>query len=288
SFECKHGRIGGGDPVILAFGRYGGQALTEQSDLDLVFLFSGSHEAMSDGDSPLPATSYFNRFFQRVTSALTVPTAAGPLYEVDTRLRPSGAQGLLAVSIDSFATYQKSAAWAWEHMALTRARIVTGTDHSDEVRAAIAGGLRQERDRSKLKNDIAAMRADMEKAHPFSGSMDVKRGRGGLIDLEFLIHHQQLKKLTGFHPDLREALTQLIDHSLLPEALLKAHDVLASYLIMSRLVEGAVEGPGNAATRALVARSCDAKDWTTLKREIASARKTVATAWTHDFGRKWT
>ena len=84
--------------VILALGRLGGGALTHASDLDLIYLFSGDHEAESDGPKPLRATDYFNRLAPRVTAALSVPTAAGPLYEVDTRLRPSGTDGMLAVS----------------------------------------------------------------------------------------------------------------------------------------------------------------------------------------------
>ena len=97
----------GSELVILGLGRLGGEALTHASDLDLVYLFSGSHESESDGPKPLRATDYFNRLAPRVTAALSVPTAAGPLYDVDTRLRPSGNDGLLAISLDSFAAYQQ-------------------------------------------------------------------------------------------------------------------------------------------------------------------------------------
>ena len=89
-FEAAHGRVPGSELLILGLGRLGGEALTHASDLDLVYLFSGSHEAESDGPKPLRATDYFNRLAPRVTAALSVPTAAGPLYDVDTRLRPVG------------------------------------------------------------------------------------------------------------------------------------------------------------------------------------------------------
>ncbi len=89
-FEARHGKVPGSELLILGLGRLGGEALTHASDLDLVYLFSGSHEAESDGPKPLRATDYFNRLAPRVTAALSVPTAAGPLYDVDTRLRPSG------------------------------------------------------------------------------------------------------------------------------------------------------------------------------------------------------
>ena len=121
-FEAAHGKVPGGEMLILALGRLGGGVLTHASDLDLVYLFTGDFLAESDGAKPLGATQYFNRLGQRITNALSVHTASGPLYEVDTRLRPSGAQGLLAVSIDSFARYQREEAWTWEHLALTRAR----------------------------------------------------------------------------------------------------------------------------------------------------------------------
>ncbi|PND67878.1 hypothetical protein, partial [Escherichia coli] len=89
-------------------------------------LFTGDFAAESDGPKPLGATLYYNRLAQRVSAALSVPTAAGPLYEIDTRLRPSGTQGPLVVNVDSFARYQRESAWTWEHMALTRARPVFG------------------------------------------------------------------------------------------------------------------------------------------------------------------
>src|SRR3546814_684741 len=106
-FEAVHGKINGGRLIILGLGRLGGGALTPSSDLDVIFLFSGHYDTESDGRKPLGATAYFNRLAQRVVAALSVQTSRGPLYEVDTRLRPSGAQGLLAVSVDSFAKYQR-------------------------------------------------------------------------------------------------------------------------------------------------------------------------------------
>src|SRR5581483_7747038 len=127
-FERTHGRVAGSELLILGLGRLGGGALTHASDLDLVYLFSGTHEAESAGATPLRATDYFNRLAPRVTAALSVATAAGPLYQVDTRLRPSGVDGMLAVSVESFEAYQKERAWTWEHMALLRARPVYGSD----------------------------------------------------------------------------------------------------------------------------------------------------------------
>ncbi|WP_077146464.1 glutamine-synthetase adenylyltransferase, partial [Sphingopyxis sp. KK2] len=127
-FVEAHGRIADGELVVLALGRLGGRALTHASDLDLIYLFTGDHLAESDGRRPLGATTYYNRLAQRVTAAMSVPTAAGKLYDVDTRLRPQGAQGPLVVTLDSFDRYQREEAWTWEHMALLRARPVYGSD----------------------------------------------------------------------------------------------------------------------------------------------------------------
>ena len=126
-FRRTHGALADSELVIIGLGRLGGGILTHASDLDLVFLFTGDHSAESDGERPLGATRYYNRLSQRVIAALSVPTAEGALFEIDTRLRPSGAQGPPAASVDSFARYQREQAWTWEHMALTRARPIYGS-----------------------------------------------------------------------------------------------------------------------------------------------------------------
>ncbi|MEA3032736.1 MAG: [glutamine synthetase] adenylyltransferase / [glutamine synthetase]-adenylyl-L-tyrosine, partial [Sphingomonadales bacterium] len=146
-FEARHGRVAGSELLIMGLGRLGGEALTQASDLDLVYLFSGTHEAESDGPKPLRATDYFNRLAPRITAALSVPTPAGPLYDVDTRLRPSGADGMLAVSLEGFERYQSEQAWTWEHMALLRARPLFGSDAGKaELQRVIAATLASPRD----------------------------------------------------------------------------------------------------------------------------------------------
>ena len=235
--ERNHGLVPGGRLVVVALGRYGGQALTPASDLDLVYLFSGSHDAVSDGLKPLGATVYFQRLATRLTAALSVPTAAGALYEVDTRLRPSGAKGLLAVTVESFRRYQLHDAETWEHMALCRARVVFGsaTDRA-EVDAVIAQVLDRPRDPAKLRTDIIAMRRDVAAAKPGSGNWDVKLAAGGLVDLEFIVHYLQLRERSALTPDLRKALMILSDRGLLPAVTIAAHDTLTRVLAMLRLV----------------------------------------------------
>ena len=148
-------------------------------------------------------THYFNRLAQRVTAALSVPTAEGALYEVDTRLRPQGAQGPLAVSFDSFARYQREEAWTWEHMALARARPLTGSHAArPSCRGSSPTCSTARATPTTLRADVLRMRAEMAAHKPPRGILDAKLLRGGLVDLEFLVHFLQLRERTGFDPDL--------------------------------------------------------------------------------------
>jgi glutamate-ammonia-ligase adenylyltransferase len=278
-FEQAHGRVPEGELLILALGRFGGAALTHASDLDLVYLFTSDHLAESDGRKPLGATQYFNRLAQRVTAALSVPTAAGPLYEVDTRLRPSGAQGLLAVSLDSFARYQREGAWTWEHMALARARPVFGSEGAREaLDMIIADTLGRERDIATLFADAVRMRGDIARHKPPAGHLDVKLMEGGLIDLEFVVHTTQLAHRTGFDPRLGESIDALVKAGLLVPSLRGAHDLLTRMLVTMRLVSPNAEEPSPAAREA-IARACGIPDWRALLAALDDARQSVSQAW---------
>ncbi len=289
AFAEAHGHVGDSELLVLAFGRFGGRALTARSDLDIVFLFSGDHEAQSDGAKPLPATLYFNRLAQRLTAALSVPTAAGALYEVDTRLRPSGAQGLLAVTIDTFAAYQQQEAWTWEHMALTRARVVVGAPEARAATmAAIDAALHMDRDAAALRADVVKMRDEMEAHKPGAGLWDVKLGAGGLVDLEFVIHYLQLRDRTAFTPDLREACRQLIEAGELAPALLDAHDLQTRLLVMLRLVGpqagSAVKFSADVGKR--LAQSTGHADFAALESALKLAKAEVLGAWEAALGSK--
>ena len=278
-FAAVHGHVPGARLVILGLGRLGGGALTHASDLDLVFLFSGDFASESDGARPLGATLYFARLSQRVSAALTAPTAAGALYEIDTRLRPSGTQGPIAVSLDSFARYQAQSAWTWEHMALCRARPVYGSA-ADRAALAdiIATVLKTPRDPQTLRADVLKMRADMARHKPPKGPMDVKLARGGLVDAEFIVHYLQLRHGCGFDPDLSLAISALADAGLVTHGLRDSHDLLARLLVVVRLVapDGAYPPP---ASRAIVARASGMTDWDSLIAAIAAARGLIAAVW---------
>ncbi|GAB5351858.1 bifunctional [glutamine synthetase] adenylyltransferase/[glutamine synthetase]-adenylyl-L-tyrosine phosphorylase [Qipengyuania sp. 483] len=276
-FASKHGRIEGGELVVLGLGRLGGGALTYASDLDIIYVFTGSHDGESDGERPLGATLYFNRLAQRVSAALSVPTAEGALYEVDTRLRPQGAQGPLAVNLESFARYQREDAWTWEHMALTRARPLTGSAEAiRKVDAILTDVLGAERDAATLRADLLKMRSEMAAHKPAKGPLDVKLLRGGLVDIEFLVHFLQLRDRTGLTPAVDQALAQI------PELaqLVPAHVLMTRLLVGTRLLAPDLAIPA-AAQQAILARLCEADNFDSLLARLGDQRCAVAQVW-HD------
>jgi glutamate-ammonia-ligase adenylyltransferase len=283
-FRRTHGVVPGSEFVILALGRFGGGVLTHASDLDLVFLFTGAFDAESVGKRPIGSTLYYNRLGQRVTAALSAPTAEGALFEVDTRLRPSGTQGPPAASLDSFARYQHEQAWTWEHMALARARPVYGSKAArSAVRAIVCDVLAATRDPATLRSDVLEMRAKMAAHKPARGPLDIKLSRGGLVDLEFLVHFLQLRDRIGLDPDLGVAVKALVAAGLVPEALGAAEACLTRFLVAARMLAPDSQVPPPAAREAL-ARSCACGDWDALMAGLDQARAEVAHAWHEAFG----
>jgi glutamate-ammonia-ligase adenylyltransferase len=195
--QCiERGRLRRARFAVIAYGKLGGWELGYGSDLDLVFLHdSRSGEQQSNGPRVLDNSEYFTRLAQRVINILSIPTTSGALYQVDTRLRPSGAAGLIVSSLDSFARYQQQQAWTWEHQALLRARPVAG----DSEVAEAFNTLRREVlarpcDPAALRRDVAEMRERMHKEQTRAGDdFDIKRDAGGLTDIEFLVQYQVLK-----------------------------------------------------------------------------------------------
>ena len=187
------GRVPGGGFVVVAMGKLGGREMTASSDLDLVFVYDAPGAEASDGPRPLAVSLYFARLAQRLIAALTTPTAAGTLYEVDMRLRPTGNKGPVAVSLESFVRYHASEAWTWEHMALTRARVIAGPDGlRAKVEAEIARRLQERREASTIRRDARDMREKMAATFPDRVMWDLKFARGGLVDIEFIAQTLQL------------------------------------------------------------------------------------------------
>jgi glutamate-ammonia-ligase adenylyltransferase len=278
-FERAHGAFPESELAVLGLGRFGGHSLTHASDLDLIYLHSAAHGGASTGPKPLGPNDYFNRLASRVTAALSVPTAAGPLYDIDTRLRPEGAKGMLGVSLEAFERYQRQEAWTWEHMALCRARPVFGSvEVRERVAAMIDSILRLPRDARKVASDAARMRAEIDRHKPARGPLDVKLGRGGLVDLEFAVHVLQLTRHVGLSPRLEDALEALAADSLVPANIVDALKLLSRMLVMMRLVAPGDVKP-TADTWQLVAEACGAATWDELLAEHDAARQSIAALW---------
>lgn len=210
---AKHGEPSCGEPpelerpgfAIIGYGKLGGYELGYGSDLDIVFMHdsSGPHQE-TDGAKPLDNARFFARLAQRLIHFLSIQTSSGRLYEVDTRLRPSGGAGLMVASMTNFKRYQREAAWTWEHQALLRSRAVAGAD-------AVCAAFERERleilvahvKRDTLQQEIAKMRARMREqlSQSEAGQFDIKQDDGGLADIEFLIDYWVLAHAHE-HPEL--------------------------------------------------------------------------------------
>ena len=206
----QHGRLPGGQAAVVALGKLGGREMTAASDLDLIIVYDyEGNGAQSDGPRSLPGTQYYTRFTQRLIAALSAETAEGSLYQVDMRLRPSGNQGPVATRLSSFIDYQSSSAWTWEHLALTRASVVTGpASLRRTVNATIKEVLARPRDPGLVAADVRTMRARIADEKGSAGMWDLKQTRGGLIDLEFIAQFLQLVSAAE-HADVLDQNTEL-------------------------------------------------------------------------------
>lgn len=244
-FERTHGVITGARFAVLSLGGLGSQEMTFGSDIDLIFLYDTTDpDAISDGEKQHTASVYFNRMAQRLVSVISSMGREGRLYDVDTRLRPSGEQGMLAVHINSFEQYFRELAWTFEFMALVKGRACVG-DQSlcvqiDQIREGI---LRQPRDKDMILTDAAHMRERVYEAHNTQNPWDVKHVRGGLIDLDFIAQSLCLTHAIALGTPLirstRDVLEALYEIGVLHEQqwveLDEAHNLLSNILSILRL-----------------------------------------------------
>jgi glutamate-ammonia-ligase adenylyltransferase len=228
--SARHGRPRGilGENTgfaVVGYGKLGGIELGYGSDLDLVFLHGNSDpQGVTDSARPIANDLFYARLAQRFIHMLGTRTPSGILYEVDTRLRPDGASGLLVSSLDAFAHYQGESAWTWEHQALLRARPVAGDPavraRFNEIRRSV---LSRERDPERLRSDVREMREKMRASLDRSGpdQFDLKQGHGGIADIEFMVQYAVLSQADR-HPDLLDwtdnirLLEGLARHDLMP------------------------------------------------------------------------
>ncbi len=271
NFTNQYGIFPGSEMAILALGKLGGKEITFGSDLDLLFVYRAGPQEVSSGLKPLNSISYFSRLAQRYIGALSAPTGQGRLYEVDLRLRPSGNSGPIASSIESFLQYQLNDAWTWEHMALTRTRIIIS---SSEIKRSLETSVRkiltQNRDPKKLLNDVASMRSRIVQNRKQPGPWDMKNMRGGLIDIEFIAQYLQLKyshlneKILS--SNTKEAITKLGEAGFLetPDVrnLLEALDLWHNLQGILRLTitDGTNWSEPNTSIYAKIIKSCGAQN----------------------------
>lgn len=285
--EAAHGRIPGGRVALAGMGKLGSYELTAGSDVDLILLYEHDDDASeSDGSKPLDPVRYFTRLTQRLMAALSAPTAEGVLYEVDMRLRPSGNKGPVATRLRSFARYQREEAWTWEHMALSRARMISG-DQSliEEAERIIEEVLAAPRDQANTVKDVAEMRALIEKEKPPKDIWDLKLIPGGLIDIEFIAQYLALIAPGKGHrvrtnelstADALKALGALID----PNDLDTCLTALKLYTDLSQVIRLCIDGPfepGNvpAGLTDRVARAAESPDLKTAEAEVKRLSKAV-------------
>ena len=252
----RHGR----GFAVIGYGKLGGWELGYSSDLDLVFLHDCPADVMTDGDREIDGRQFYLRLAQRIMHLFSTRTSSGILYEVDARLRPSGAAGMLVTTTESFADYQQNEAWTWEHQALVRARVVYGDPHLQEQFDAIRRQiLTNVREGDTLRTEVREMREKM-RAH-LGGKQrdrfDIKTDAGGITDIEFITQYLVLRyahdkpKLTRWSDNVR-ILELLAQNDIMDEqeaqALTRAYTTLRDALHHLALQEQ----PGNVTLESFV------------------------------------
>jgi [glutamine synthetase] adenylyltransferase / [glutamine synthetase]-adenylyl-L-tyrosine phosphorylase len=265
-FAARYGRVRGGAMAVVVLGKAGSREMMAGSDLDLMLVYDHPEAVAESSRGPrsLPAGQYFIRAAHAYVAALTAPGADGQMFAVDMRLRPSGNKGPVAVSLGAFRRYHAEAAWTWERMALTRARVVAGPPAlRARVAAAIAAAMAAAGPPARIRADAAAMRARLARDLPPAGPWDVKLRAGGQIEVEFIAQALQLVAAAAgraelCRPTTREALRRLAAGGLLAPAeaaaLIRADRLWRSVQGMLRIALGRAQPQGlpEASARALL------------------------------------
>ena len=240
-FASKHGAPPGRGAVVLGMGSLGAGRLHARSDLDIIVIYDPDGVEDSDGRRPLPARTYYARLTQALVTAMTAPMSEGRLYEVDMRLRPSGNQGPVATSWASFARYQQEEAWIWEHLALTRARVVTGAPElAKDVEEFRCQLLSKPRARSEILSAVGDMRAKIAAAKGEGADWDPKIGAGRLQDIDLIA---QAAALICGKPVRQTPRALRMADWLEGEGLTAAYDLAWALQIGAQLVSGKALNP---------------------------------------------
>lgn len=287
AFSASHGCIRGQESAILAMGKLGGREMTATSDLDLIVVYDfDSEHPESDGPRPLYGGQYFARLTQRLINALTTQTNYGRLYDVDMRLRPSGRSGPVATSIGAFESYQRTEAWTWEHLALTRARVVSASpEFARRVETVIRKVLCSERDPHAIAGDVVEMRRAIAMEKGDADLWNLKYVAGGLVDLEFIAQYLQLVHAAS-DPGLLDTSTERVLVKAARRGLLSVEDaeVLRSaarlYLDLTQILRLCLPGPldpkkAGRELLGLLTRVADVPDFATLEAHLVETQSRV-------------
>jgi len=286
-FAAVYGRMRGQASAVIALGKLGGREMTASSDLDLILVYDFDAEhPESDGERKLHGAQYFARLTQRLVSAMTAQTNYGKLYAVDMRLRPSGRSGPVATSIAAFEIYQRDEAWTWEHLALTRARVVSAPpDLARRIDAAIRTVLCAERDAALIAGDVAEMRRAIAAENSDDRRWDLKYAAGGLIDLEFIAQYLQLVHAAAL-PDILDTSTAGVFDRAARLGVLSVEDAevlrpaTRLYHDLTQILRLCLPGPfdpkvAGAGLLGLLARAADVPDFATLDAHVAETQQKV-------------
>lgn len=286
-FAEQYGRIKGQETAIVAMGKLGSREMTASSDLDLLLIYDFDDDAPdSDGQRSLHGSQYFARFTQRLISAFTTRTNYGVLYEVDMRLRPSGRAGPLASRLDAFASYQETEAWTWEHMALTRARVISATPaFRTKLEKVICDVLTRPREIAITASDVSEMRRAVAEEKGEEDVWDLKNAAGGMIDIEFIAQYLQLVHAASKPEILNVNTVQVLDNAarlgVLPQS---DADVLRAaarlYHDLTQVLRLCVTGKFKPETAGedllrLLTRAGDAPDFSSLEARVRETQTDV-------------
>ena len=284
NFAQQHGHLSKEQSAVYALGKLGGNEMTASSDLDLIMIYDFDEtKPESNGPKPLHGSQYFARLTQRLINALTAQTNYGALYQVDMRLRPSGRSGPLATMISSFAAYQKTDAWTWEHMALTRARAISASPgFAARVDKVIADTLRKPRDPHLIAGDVVEMRGAIAKEKGDAVRWDLKYAAGGLIDIEFIAQYLLLVHAHQ-HPDILDRSTARFLAQARASGVLSAEDAdvlrpaVSLYQDLTQILRLCLPGPFDPKKAApgllrLLARAGDVPDFAALEATLAETQ----------------
>jgi len=296
NFASVYGHVKDEQTALVAMGKLGGREMTATSDLDLILIYDfDGEEPESSGQRSLYGGQYFARLTQRLINTLTAQTNYGALYQVDMRLRPSGQAGPLATQIGSFIHYQENEAWTWEHMALTRARVITGSPaFGERVDAVIKDILCRPRNAALIAGDVVEMRGAIAAEKGDGNPWDLKYAKGGLVDLEFIAQYLQLVHAHAAPSILDTSTARVLDAARqLKLMTVEDAEVLRSaaqlYHDLTQILRLCLSGPFDPKTAGpgllrLLTRAADVPDFATLTATLLETQAKVRASFVRILG----